>query len=97
MERRDLCVAAVALDAVHDPFALLLAEEVPRGALGVGEVDEQPVAGDGEGAGECAFDDEDPAPAGDALAAVELHELWPVVRFCVDAGEEMTYTVGQDA
>lgn len=90
VERRDLRVATVALDALHDPFALLLAEKVPCQARGVGEVDEQPVAGDAEGAGERAFDDEDPAPAGEAFAAVELHELLLlVVRFCVDTSEEM--------
>lgn len=88
VERRDLSIAAVTLDAVHDPFALPLAEEVPGDARGIGEVDEQPVASDAEGAGQGAFDDEDPAPAGDALTAVEVHELRLVVRFCVAVSEE---------
>lgn len=52
-----------------------MAQEAPRLAIGIGEVDEQPVARDAQGASEDALDDEDPAPAGEVLVAIELHEL----------------------
>lgn len=70
-----LGVAAVAGDAGDDPGSLRGAEEGPVLAGGIWEVDEEPVAGDSQGAGEDTFDGEDPAPAGQSLTAVELHEL----------------------
>jgi hypothetical protein len=74
VEWRGLGVATVAPNLVDDPGTLAGAEEAPRNTGGVGKVDEEPVAGDAEGAGQDTLDDEDPAPASNAFAAVELHQ-----------------------
>jgi hypothetical protein len=52
-----------------------VAQEAPRLAIGIGEVDEQPVARDAQGASEDTLDDEDPAPAVEVLVTLKLHEL----------------------
>lgn len=74
LEGRDLCVATVTADTIDDPLTLTATEERPRLALGVGEVDEEPVSSNTEGDGESTFDDENPAPASEILSTVELHE-----------------------
>ena len=77
---RRVGVATISLDAANDPGALAGAEELPGLALRVGEVDEEPVADEGEGTGHYAFEDEDPTPAGEAFASFELGELCLPVR-----------------
>lgn len=74
LEGRDLGVATITADTIDDPLTLTTTEERPCLALGVGEVDEEPVSSNTEGDGESTFDDENPAPASEILATVELHE-----------------------
>ena len=75
VEFLDLGVGTVGVDAVDDPLTLAGAEELPCLAVGVGEVDEEPVGGYGDAAGEDALDDENPAPAAEACLAFKLHDL----------------------
>ncbi len=63
MEGHDLSIAAVGVHFRHDPGALTVADEVPVLSLGVGKINEEPVAGNAKKAGDEALDDEDPAPA----------------------------------
>lgn len=67
-------ISTVGIDLPHDPSALSLAQEPPGLPLGVGEVDEEPVAGDAQQARDDALEDEDPAPAAEPGAAAELHQ-----------------------
>ena len=67
-------VAAVGLHARAHPLAVAGGEEGPGGAGRVGEVNEKPVAGDTQDAGQDALDDEDPAPARQVSQAVHLHQ-----------------------
>lgn len=76
LEGRNDGVATITADAINDPLALTSTEERPRLAFRVGEINEKPVASNTKGAGQGTFDDEDPAPAGETLATVELHKLW---------------------
>lgn len=75
LEGRDFGVTTITADTIDDPLALTNTEERPCLALGVGEVDEEPVSSNTEGDCESTFDDENPAPASEILSTVELHEL----------------------
>lgn len=74
LEGRDLSVTTITANTIDDPLALTATEERPCLALGVGEVDEEPVSSNTEGDCESTFDDENPAPASEIFSTVELHE-----------------------
>jgi hypothetical protein len=76
LERRNLGIATITTDAINDPLALTKTEERPCLAFRVGEINEKPVTGNTKGDSQGTFDDEDPSPAGETLATVELHKLW---------------------
>ena len=76
VEFRHMRIASVAMDTAHDPVAFPLVDELECPESLVGEIDDEPIAGDSKEAGENTFDDEDPAPAVEAFQALHLHELW---------------------
>lgn len=67
-------VATVSVDASDDELGFALREKLPACRAGVGEVDDEKPAGDGDEAGDGTFHDEDPAPAGKIGEALHLHE-----------------------
>ena len=76
VEGLDLGVATVPGDAGDDPVTLALPEEGPVLAFRVGEVDEEPVAGDTDHAGDGTFNGEDPAPTSHVANCLDLHKLF---------------------
>jgi hypothetical protein len=53
-------ITSVGIDLLDDPGSLIVVKELPQLSLGIGEVNQKPVAGDCNQACEYSFDDKDP-------------------------------------
>lgn len=79
----DLDITTVGVDTSANPLLLGGAKERPGLSLGVGEVDEEPVADKTEHAGEDTFNDEDPSPTVHVSKALHLHDLFVIGQLLV--------------
>jgi hypothetical protein len=72
IECGDISIATIGLNLANDPSTFLIRQEAPDLPIGVGEVDQKPVAAEADDNSEQALEDEDPAPARKAAGAIEV-------------------------